>query len=34
MRMKVKAYIVSDTDKTFRKQINGNCLVLLPHHNR
>ena len=34
MRMKVNVYIVSDTEETFRKQINGNSIVLLPHHNR
>lgn len=30
MRMKVNVYIVSDTEETFRKWINGICTVLLP----
>lgn len=30
MGMKVNVCIVSDTEETFRKWINGSCTVLLP----
>lgn len=30
MRMKVNVSIVSDTEETFRKWVNGSCTVLLP----